>query len=43
MGRYHDTEIQTLAVVFGILAAALAALAVYQSRRGKKTETAKAK
>jgi len=32
---------QTLAIVFGILAAALAALAVYQSRRGKKTEPAK--
>ena len=34
---------QTLALVFGILAAALAALAVYQSRKGKKTETAKTK
>jgi len=34
---------QTLALVFGILAAALAALAVYQSRKGKKTETTKTK
>jgi len=34
---------QTLALVFGILAAALAALAVYQPRKGRKTETAKTK